>query len=258
MTPGPESTHSDQTPASSVESVLSRIERSDAERFDPPEDLWDRIASTVALHGAAARSRVVPNAATTGGNEPVTSMEYSIDADDRVVAVDENWVGFARANGATEIAGALPSGTIWDHFADGEVRDLWRLVVARVRSRGAELRVPLRCDAPDSRRWLEMTISPGTEGTVHFRSDLVFEEDRNAVPLLDPDAERDSRMPPVPVCEWCADGYDGSHWAEIEQVVRDLRLLEQSLPPVVHGICPSCREEMAAEINVGSSGTSPA
>ena len=60
--------------------------------------------------------------------------------------------------------------------------------------------------------------------------------------------ERDGDRPAVPVCSWCGEGHDGSHWRRIEDVVRDLRLLEDLLPSIDYGICPTCRDLMSAEL----------
>lgn len=96
-----------------------------------------------------------------------------------------------------------------------------------------------------------MTVTPEPDGGVLFRTVLVFEEVRPAVALLDPQAERDEAAPPVPICSWCGRGRHDDRWLDIEELLRAGRLLERSsMPPVSHGICAACREEMAAELLV--------
>jgi len=184
-------------------------------------------------------------------------VEYWIDADDVVFPTRDAWDEFARRNGAPELAQPSSGRTLWSHFESDEVRDVWSLIVARVRSEQAAATVPLRCDAPDMRRWFEMTITPGAHRAVHFRSALVVEEPRTAVAVLAVESARDRSAAAVPVCSWCGRGDDGSDWVSIEDVVRRLRLLEQAVvPPVAYGICPSCREAMSAELLVPAQGAS--
>jgi hypothetical protein len=228
----------DVAPLHRVVSVLSRIDVTDLALVDPPEDLWTRIAAALDAE---------PQQPPTGAG---TVVEYCIDADDRVVAVGEDWSEFARDNGASELDTLSDDRTIWSYFDDDEVRDVWRLLVEQVRATQGVAQVPLRCDAPHMRRWFEMTITAGPEGTVDFRSVLVFEEPRDAVALLSGDVERDRDRPAVPVCSWCGDGHDGSGWRPVEDLVRELRLLEDRVPAVDYGICPTCRAVMSSDLQL--------
>jgi len=217
-------------------SVMSSVDAEDFERFEPPDDLWDRISASVSSTRPRMSGMVV---------------EYWIDADDVVFAAGDGWVEFARDNDAPELVDLASGRTLWSHFNSDEVRDVWRAVVARVRALHAEATVPLRCDGPDTRRWFEMTITPGDNQTVRFRSVLVFEEPRTSVLLLEVHAELDGAAPAISVCSWCGKAHDGSQWVGIEELVRDRRLLEETIvPQVAYGICPSCRELMAAELLV--------
>jgi len=220
-----------------VTSVAGAVGDEDFVRFEPPADLWARIAASISS----------PPSAPLG-----TVVEYWIDADDVVSTVGDGWSEFARDNEAPELADLTTDRTLWSHFDSDEVRDLWREVVARVRTRRVTATVPLRCDGPDTRRWFEMTITPGADDTVWFRSELVREEVRPAVPFLSVAALRDRALDAVPVCSWCGDGHDGSEWVDIERLVRGARLLEATeMPALAHGICPSCREAMSADLLVG-------
>lgn len=217
--------------------ALSRVDDRDHERTDPPDWLWGRIAASIA-------------AETGRASAAATAVEYTVDADDVVAAVGADWSAFAADNGAPDLAGPPAGRTLWSYFDGDEVRDLWRLLVERVRTDRRPAHVPLRCDAPGSRRWFEMTVTPGPDDSVHFRCTLVFEEERSAVSLLDPEAPRDPSAPAVPVCSWCGQAYDGSRWLDIESLVRELRLLERPVPPIDHGICPTCRDLMSTDLLV--------
>jgi len=229
-----------------IRSILSRVEESDFERFDPPADLWERIEASIAAD-LVTSTREPPSREFPAS----TIVEYRIDADDIVTDVGQSWADFARDNDAPELAVPTSDRALWTYFESDEIRDLWRLLVELVRASQTGAEVPLRCDAPHARRWFDMTITPEPNGRVHFRCVLVFEEARPTVSLLDAQSERDNRARPVPLCSWCGRGQHGSLWLEIEELVRVTRLLERaSMPPISHGICASCRDEMSAELVV--------
>ncbi len=111
--------------------------------------------------------------------------------------------------------------------------------------------MPFRCDSPSRRRWFHMTITPGADDTVRFRSVCMFEQVRStAVLLLDRHAERDQTAATILSCGWCGQGHDGTRWLDLEDLVREQRLLERiRVPPIIHGICPACRAAMRATLN---------
>ena len=224
-----------------IQRVLSELEPADHELLEPPAAVWAGIeASMVSPKEPPAR------------HEPAgVVVEYRIDGNDTVIEVGRGWDDFARDNDAPGLVGSCPDGTLWTHFDSDETRELWQLLVQRVRSQQVGTRVPLRCDAPHARRWFEMTVTPEADGRVHFRSVLVFEELRSQVELLDPRSERDAGASPVAVCSWCGRGQHDSGWLDIEELMRVGRLLEQtSMPPIAHGICGACRDDMSAELLV--------
>lgn len=235
---------SDDAQVKRLEHLLGQIDLADGERVEPPPHLWGRIAASLADDVDVE----------TGAG---TVVEYWIDAEDEVLVVGADWSSFARGNQAPELADTTPDRTLWSYFDGDEVRDLWRLLVARVRATRTAAQVPLRCDAPDMRRWFEVTITPGPDDVLLFRSTLVFEEPREPVELLDAFGRRDPDAAAVPVCSWCGDAHDGDRWRRIEDVVRERRLLEQELlPPICHGVCPTCRELMSSDL-LADGGTAP-
>ena len=229
-----------------IRSIVSELEEADFERLVPPAFVWEGIEASI-TSGSALSRREPPSRDFAAS----TVVEYSIDANDVVIDVGQSWADFARDNDAPELV-VLPSDrTLWTYFDSEEVKELWRLLVGRVRAMQKGAEVPLRCDAPDARRWFDMSITPGSDGRVHFRCVLVFEEARPSVSLLDTHSERDVGLQPVPLCGWCGRAQHGSRWLDIEELVQAARLLERSsLPLISHGICASCREEMSAELLV--------
>ena len=174
------------------------------------------------------------------------TVVYQIDADDRLSYVNENWNRFARENATPEIAGdAILGRLLWDFIADRETQYLYQAVVQRVRASDITVRLPLRCDAPDRRRFLMMEVGSSGEDEVRFTTVTVREEPRETVLLLDPQAARSDAE--LPVCSWCKRvqvGEAGSEWMEVEEAVARLELFDvYPLPRVSHRMCPRCREQ---------------
>lgn len=225
--------------------ILSELDDADFDRVDPPAEIWERIEASIRMGGTAS-PKVAPREVVTG-----TVVEYWIDADDVVIDVGERWAEFARENGAPDLATRPSRRTLWSSFEGDEVRELWQLVVERARRLQARVEVPLRCDASDARRWFRMEITPEADGRVHFRCELVFEEARPPVALLDVHSERDVGLEPVALCSWCGQGRHGARWLDVEELVAAARLLERTaVPAISYGICGTCRDEMSAELLV--------
>ena len=240
------SDHDDRTAVDPFENRLARIvadlDEVDFEQFVPPEGMWMRIEAAVAADASTD--------ASTGVGDVV---EYRIDGSDVVSAGGDGWSQFARDNDATELVDLDGHRTLWSYFDGDEVCELWQLLVAQVRATQTEVRVPLRCDAPDMRRWFDLTITPEAHNAVRFRSALVFEEHREEVALLGIGTPRSDRALAVALCSWCGLGHDGSRWVELDELARTLRLMEgDEAPPVSHGICPSCREQMSADVLIAA------
>lgn len=237
----------DPTVVGRIGRILSEIDASDFVRVDPPADLWDNIVASIATD--EAERHTAPKEPPSRDGTSGTTVEYWIDGDDVLTEVGQGWPEFARDNGAPGLADSALDRTLWTYFDRDEVRELWQLLVDRVRATRKQVRVPLRCDAAHTRRWFEMTVTPESNARVHFRCVLVFAESREPVALLDLRSQRNLDAEPTLVCSWCGRGKSGSTWLDIEDLVHVDRLLEQtSMPPISYGICDSCRHDMSAEL----------
>ena len=124
-----------------ISSILSELEEADYQVFDPPEDVWAGIE-------AAITSKPAPSQGESGSLDVPAStvVEYSIDADDVVIAVGQNWADFAHDNDAPELVVPPSNRTLWTYFENDEVEELWRLWSSGFQppagSRGS---APMRC-----------------------------------------------------------------------------------------------------------------
>jgi hypothetical protein len=173
------------------------------------------------------------------------TITYEIDGDGIVVECGGAWDAFARANGAPGVTAAHVVGRpIWDFVAGSSTQQLWHELLAGARRRRGVV-IPFRCDAPDRRRYLVMTIEPRAGRTLLLASAVAREEARPAQPWLDPGVARTEDT--VVSCSWCRRFAVDDAWLEVEDAVARAALLEGVTPSISHGVCPRCAETIVSQ-----------
>jgi len=180
------------------------------------------------------------------------SMQYQIDAADRITFVGGDWDRFAQDNGGVGLEADKVLGCfLWDFIKDPTTREVYRSLVARAR-KGHRVRCELRCDGPSIRRFLEMTITARGPEVIEFNTRPLRTEPRETVLLLAAGVPRSEAL--LRICAWCNYVDVGSDtWLEVEEATSQLRLFEQSaIPAITHGMCPSCYTAMTGVVNSAS------
>ncbi len=168
---------------------------------------------------------------------------YKIDADDRIIEVDENWLEFAKANHTPELLdGSVIGQSIWRYIADTETRHLYQVMLDNVRMTQRNVSVPFRGDSPDCKRFMELKLSSLPGKAVLFTSTLVEAAPQAYMPLFDVTRERTSDS--VQICSWCkAVKVSMQDWYNADEAVVALKLFgEDVMPEVEHSMCPSCTD----------------
>jgi len=178
------------------------------------------------------------------------TFRYRVDSEDKVVEVSPNWTEFARTNDAPEscLPGGIVERSLWDFIADKETKELYRLLIERVRRTGKSAEVRFRCDAPECRRFMEITLDRKEGEVVEFTSRIVRVEPRDAVPLLDVRQVRSEEF--LTICSYCKRIWVGDEgWLEAEEAIQRLNLFQSSrLPQLTHGVCTDCYEAVMAQL----------
>ncbi|HKL50465.1 MAG TPA: hypothetical protein VJ908_04800 [Wenzhouxiangellaceae bacterium] len=178
------------------------------------------------------------------------SFNYRIDRDNVLVSVSENWNSFAADNAGASMSAADVVGRALDQFiADEETRALYALVLDSVRGSNRAIAFRFRCDSPTERRFCELRISAGGDGSVDFESRILLTESRHPVPLLEADEQRDPDefLKACSVCKRIA--ADQSEWIEIEAAMERLQLDQrQRIPRITHGLCADCHAGIIATL----------
>ncbi len=174
---------------------------------------------------------------------------WIVNRDDKIVLVNQDWLAFARENATPHLVEeAVINRDLWHFIADKETTYLYKMVLERVRTQKPHLIIPFRCDSPDCRRFMEMTISHLPEDAVKFQSRILKQELREAVRLLDISVSRSSHF--LPICSWCKKiEVSPERWLEVEDAIKTLDLfVNENLPQLSHGICNSCFEQVSKSL----------
>lgn len=177
------------------------------------------------------------------------SCRYDLDDAWRIVAVDEAWSAFARANDAPELLPPTPIGQpVLSYVEDRTTSALYAALFARARRTRVPITIPFRCDSPTRRRFLDLRIEAGPRAGLRLRSRLLRSEARDEVPLLDRRRPRDGRL--LRMCSFCKRVEAHERWGEVEDAVTSLRLFDSfSLPTLTHGVCHDCYARAAAQLD---------
>ncbi len=184
---------------------------------------------------------MIPDAMSDSARDTATS--YRIDAGDRIVEVGGAWLAFARSNDAYSLGRDEVLGQpIWSFIDGPEVREIYALLFSAARERNQAVNVPFRCDSADTRRYMDMTITPCGNGGLNIVSTLRRSEPRNKVHLLEAANHDEERL--LLICSWCKRvQIESGAWMEVEGAVRCMGLLDEGpLPTLSHGICSHCRK----------------
>ena len=177
---------------------------------------------------------------------PKVVCTYEIDRDDRLTSVSAEWDRFAAENGAPELQSDTVLGRpLWAYIDGADVRHIYEVLFSRIRRDGRERALSFRCDGPDVRRYMRLTLRGLEDGALGLSSVMLREEPRESVPLLDIAAERSERF--MEMCAWCKRVPVGADWFEVEEAIERLALFETGeLPRITHVICPHCRNETSS------------
>jgi hypothetical protein len=158
-----------------------------------------------------------------------------IDADTRIVETGGDWDDFAAANDGAEALTPRVLGRRLGEFVAGDAARMWLFALLDLARLTAEpVTRSYRCDSPMTKRFMEMTVTPESEGRLRLRHRLVREE-RMARPAPMVQSAAQGCVLRCSICNRLAS--DGG-WMEPDapQAPRGAPL------PVVHTVCEACRD----------------
>lgn len=175
---------------------------------------------------------------------------YRINQEDIIYSIEGPWDDFASKNdGIPEnISSNILGNVIWKYIRDFETKHIYKLLLDHVRLFKKEITIPIRCDAPHLKRYIDLTIKPISENKIEFVSHIKKEEKRENIDILDKKIKRNDKI--IKMCSYCKFIKTNENtWMEISEAINHLRLLQKdTLPTISHGICPSCYTNIMQEL----------
>ncbi|MFZ0133251.1 MAG: hypothetical protein WAK95_11960 [Desulfobacterales bacterium] len=167
---------------------------------------------------------------------------YLIDKNDKIISVSNNWSTFAQQNmGATERSpNNVIGSSLWSFIQDEETTHLYEIIIQKIRKNLRPVNIPFRCDSPEERRFLNLSIVPMKNDFITFLSQIVETESRDPVQLLRYNINSSDTF--IRICSMCKKiALSETEWREIEDAIKILNLFEKDpLPQLTHGICEPC------------------
>lgn len=182
------------------------------------------------------------------------TYRYGVDKDDIFVSLSENWEAFAEENagGTGCYPGNIIGSSLWGHICQWETKHLYEIILEKVRDDHRRATFPFRCDSPDRRRFLSLSVIPMEERSIRFESRIVRTEARNPVALLKSGVARSDQF--LRICSMCKRiALSEDEWVEVEIAVQRLGLFQMEvMPQFTHGVCKQCFEAAMAELDKGA------
>lgn len=167
-------------------------------------------------------------------------VSYSIDRNDRIQWVNENWDRFALANDASHLrANTVIGTTLWSHISDVTLGYLLQKIFTKARSSRQPAMLTCRCDAPLMRRELNVLIESRDGVSVVVTSTVTSETPRQ-VPYVLTVPQGVLRM-----CSWCNSVEVDGRWVDLEEAIDELKLLRgPHHPAITHTLCGRCEQRL--------------
>ena len=165
------------------------------------------------------------------------AVSYEINAHDTITALGEEWIPFALANDAPELAHGVVGRSLWDFIAGAATRHIYSELLTRVRE-GRHVAFPFRCDSPSLFRLMSMSMRSIGLGAVRFETELQVWGLRAVAPVV-------SLPATIRVCSWCLRVQVDREWRQPEFALARLDAVMNAEPPLIsHGACPTCTEAL--------------
>ena len=179
-----------------------------------------------------------------------TEVIYCIDQNDHLVEINDHWDVFANENNCHSLGKNSVYGLpIWNFITGDETRHIHRVLLKRAKSKGAIKDLPFRCDSPEYRRFMELSITPKDNGFIEYRCKLIKTEVRDTPSIFV--NENNSKTTFLKMCSWCNKfEVAKDNWVEIEEAVNCLELLSgEELPGISHAMCDACMSNLEDDDN---------
>lgn len=171
-------------------------------------------------------------------------VSYTLDHANRIVGIGGSWNCFALENGALNL---LESQVLGRDIGEFIIGDTTRMFVFAMLDSARLLAKPItrsyRCDSPQYRRFMEMTLLPGPQDMIELHHRLVREEPVQ-YPIKFTVAPDGAHSGLVKRCSMCNRLNLQNRWLEADEAAHQGLLTQTATHLVIYGVCESCRRRL--------------
>ncbi|MCG8563769.1 MAG: hypothetical protein MI747_01675 [Desulfobacterales bacterium] len=170
---------------------------------------------------------------------------YWLDTSEKIIAVNTSWDHFARENDGEDFMEAQVVGkSIWS-FISGDPTRMWLdTLIAYTRISGKSVTREYRCDSPETKRFMEMSILPESDKQIRLTHRVLKEEEMS--PPVSFQAAKDRLSSLCFRCSICNRVQIQGQWQEADIAASGGLLSTASATRVVYRVCESCRDNISA------------
>jgi hypothetical protein len=167
-------------------------------------------------------------------------LSYTLDADDTIVTVAGDWDRTALANGGEAVLAARIIGRRLNDFITGDITRMFvHTMLMSARTLQREVSRPYRCDTPQLRRLMRMSIEPHADGRLDVHHwQLAQDPVPQPIPVVA--AAGGSAAAFIKRCSMCNRIRVGQEWVEVGSARQEPSLTGIASLMVVYGVCPEC------------------
>lgn len=169
---------------------------------------------------------------------------HIIDAEDKIISIDDNWIKFASENNFRNFdPNSVIGRNLFDFISGLEVKQIYRILVGRVRNTGNPCVLLYRCDSPYLIRYMQMTIKPMQNKHVLFENELIEVQERQPV-SINYDETDPSENSFLVMCSWCKKIKSDDEWVDMEMYLNLNQFLNNEINlRITHGVCGECEQK---------------
>lgn len=166
-----------------------------------------------------------------------TETTYILDNKNRIVHVSPGWDQFASQNSGEEACSAHVIGHQLKEFVSGDSTLMWIVsLVNSARLSKKKITKFYRCDSPEEKRFMRMTLYPEDDGAVAVSNKLIRVQKMHR-----PVAFRFQHSSQVERCSVCNRVHIGEAWLEPDDAVVLGFLKEDNSLDITYSLCERCQ-----------------
>ena len=165
--------------------------------------------------------------------------KYWIDRDNSIIRTNEHWDQFAMDNDGAGTLSAKVTGKSLLRFIDGDSTKM--LIEAMITGSRVSKKVytrNYRCDSPEKKRLMTMSIVPEGNGIIRIDNEVIHESQFEVVRKILPSVLGKTFLPRCTVCNRIK--YE-ENWHEPDAAILNPLFVDNALR-AAHTVCPACRE----------------